>query len=112
VEIDTWYHIAMRWDGSIVSFYVNGEKAGESDEPVVFNANPVNIAHSAPYTVDGAMDEVKFWAKALTPDEIHVAMEGKAAVKASEEKLTTTWAGIKLMMRAGMPALPEVNYDR
>ena len=76
----------MRWDGSIIFFYIDGEKTGESDEPVVFNANPVNIAHSAPYTVDGIIDEVKLWAKALTPDEINVAMKGAAAVKASKEK--------------------------
>ena len=35
------------------------------------------------------------WAKALTPDEINVAMKGAAAVEASKEKLTTTWASIK-----------------
>jgi hypothetical protein len=95
VEQDTWYYLTMRWDGSIVSFYVNGEKVSESEEPVVFNANPVNIAHSAAYTVDGAIDEVKFWAKALTPDEISVAMKGAAAVKPSKGKFTTAWGDIK-----------------
>ena len=67
----------------------------EFKEPIVFNSNPINIAHSPAYTVDGVFDEVKFWAKVLTPSEINFAMEGGTAVKASGDKLTTTWADIK-----------------
>lgn len=67
----------------------------EFKEPIVFNSNPMNIAHSPAYTVDGVFDEVKFWAKVLTPSEINFAMEGGTAVKASGDKLTTTWADIK-----------------
>jgi len=45
--------------------------------------------------VDGVIDEVKFWAADLTGPEITIAMEGGAAVKASDTKLTTTWTYIK-----------------
>jgi len=45
--------------------------------------------------VDGAFDEVKFWAKALTPDEITAAMAGNAAVFDPVISLATTWAGAK-----------------
>jgi hypothetical protein len=95
VDNDTWYYITMKWDGSNISFYVDGDEVNQADEPAVFNTNAVNIAHAAPYTVDGVFDEVKIWAKALTTEEISVAMKGELAVKASREKLTTTWAGVR-----------------
>ena len=95
VDTDTWYYITMKWDGSAISFYVDGDETSQSDEPAVFNTNVVNIAHSSPYTVDGAFDEVKIWSKALTPEEISVAMKGKLAVGASGSKLATTWAAAK-----------------
>ena len=95
VDNDTWYYITMKWDGSNISFYVDGDEADQSDGPAVFKTNVVNIAHSSPYTVDGVFDEVKIWAKALAPEEISVAMKGELAVEASREKLTATWAGVR-----------------
>jgi hypothetical protein len=95
VETDTWYYITLKTDGSSVFFYVDGKEVAKSDEPVVFNANVINIAHSAPYTVDGAFDEVKFWAKALTEDEIKAAMSGNVAVPPMDQSLSTTWAHTK-----------------
>ena len=95
IELDTWYYLTMKWNGSEVSFYIDGVEEGKSDEPVAFNANPINIAHSDPYTVEGVIDEVKFWAKALTVDEIKVAMMGNAAVAPLCGKLVTTWAYIR-----------------
>jgi len=95
VDNDTWYYITMKWDGSAISFYVDGDETSQADEPAVFNANVVNIAHAAPYTVDGVFDEVKIWAKALTAEEISVAMKGKLAVEASGDKLAATWSRVK-----------------
>jgi hypothetical protein len=99
VKEGIWYYITMRWDGSEVYFYVDGDEASKSDEPVVFNNNPINIAHSAPYTVNGAIDEVKFWAKALTPDEIKVAMAGNVSVSPSKDKAAMTWGYIRSLVR-------------
>lgn len=95
IKEDTWYHIAMKSDGSSISFYVDGKEMATSDEPAVFTANAINIGHSAPYTVDGAFDEVKFWSKALNVDEINAAMSGNASVEPSEQKIIATWAYIK-----------------
>ena len=94
VEKKKWYYITMSWDGAITLFYVNGEKKSDTKEPFVFNNNNINIAHSSPYTVDGIIDEVKFWAKALSPAEIETAMKGGAAVSPLA-KLATTWSSIK-----------------
>jgi hypothetical protein len=45
--------------------------------------------------VDGAFDEVKFWAKALAEDKIKVAMAGNVAVSPMDQSLSTTWAHIR-----------------
>lgn len=95
VETDTWYYITIKADGDSIFFYVDGEEEAKADEPITFNGNAINIAHSPAYTVDGAFDEVKFWATALTVDEIKVAMAGSAAVSASDQSLLTTWASMK-----------------
>ena len=96
VEKDKWYYITMVATDSAISFYVNGKKESESKEPIVFNSNLVNIAHGPSYPVNGTIDEVKFWEKALAQDEIRVAMEGKTAVELTKGKITTTWAYIRL----------------
>jgi len=95
VKTDTWYYVTLKSDGSSVFFYVDGKEVAKSDEPVVFNANAINIAHEAPYTVDGAFDEVKFWTKALTEDEIKAAMAGNLTVSPTDQSLSATWAFIK-----------------
>ncbi len=96
VEEDKWYYIAMTANDSGVSFYIDGKKQGDTNEPLVFNTNIINIGHGPAYPVNGAVDEVKFWSKALTPDEVNAAMKGNAAVQPSGEKLVTRWAYIKL----------------
>jgi len=94
VEKKKWYYIAMVWDGSTTSFYVNGEKKSDTKEPMVFTDSNINIAHPSPYTVDGIIDEVKFWAKALSPAELEIAMKGESSISPSG-KLATTWGSVK-----------------
>lgn len=95
VEKDKWYYVTMTADDSGVSFYVNGKKESDSKEPIVFNNNVINISHGPQYVFNGMIDEVKFWAIALTLDEINIAMKGIVAVEPSKKKLATTWAEVK-----------------
>ena len=95
VKAETWYYIAMSWGKSGGFFSVDGVKAHE-DKGTVAVANVVlNISHCGSYLVDGIFDEVKIWNKALTEDEISIAMKGGASVEPSADKLATTWAQIK-----------------
>lgn len=96
VEEGKWYHIAMTANNSSVSFYVDGKKQADTNEPLVFTNNIINIGHGPSYPVDGAVDEVKFWSKTLTLDEVGIALKGSAAVQPSREKLAIKWAYMKL----------------
>ena len=95
VKTETWYYIAMSWGKSGGIFYVDGAKAHEDKGVVAVAGVVLNISHCGSYLVDGIIDEVKIWNKALTEEEINIAMKGGASVEPSVDKLATTWAGIK-----------------
>ena len=104
---DEWFHIAGVYDpGNSVSIYINGEldnavTDGIPDTQFNNNAN-VNIGRRPDCCpMDGSVDDVIIWSRALSADEVRQAM-GKggpfatttAAVK-SVGKLTATWGAIK-----------------
>jgi len=91
----TWYYITMTANSSAITFYVDAVKQSDAQEAVVFNNNTITIAHGPSYMVNAVIDEVKFWAKALSPDDIAVAMKGDAAVTPGVDKVTSTWARVK-----------------
>jgi len=95
VKEETWYYIAMSWGNSEGFFSVDGVKVHEDAGDVVAATVELNIAHCGNYLVDGIIDEVKIWNKALTEDEIEIAMKGGASVEPSTDKLATTWSRIK-----------------
>lgn len=94
VKENTWYYITMTATNDAITFYVNANKEADGKEAIVFNNNPINIAHGPSYPVNGVFDEVKMWSVALSQTDIKIAMEGNAAVEPSE-KLISTWAKIK-----------------
>jgi hypothetical protein len=95
IQKETWHYIAMSWGKSGGFFSVDGEKVHEDKGEVAVANVELNIAHCGNYLVDGIIDEVKIWNKALTEDEIETAMKGGAGIEASTDKLVTTWSKIK-----------------
>ena len=95
VSTDTLYHIAMVWDNKGVgAFYVNAKKVHESKGVLAVTNVTLNIAHCGAFLVNGMIDEVKIWNKALQDREVEIAMAGVKAVS-SQEKLAVTWASLK-----------------
>jgi len=101
LEANKWYHLAMTWDGTTRTLYVNGEEDG-SDKPtgsLVENTAPVYIAGGRnPYYYKGIYDEIRIWNRALNQKEIKESMNmGKEQLLAVNplDKLTTAWASIK-----------------
>lgn len=96
VKENTWYHIAMTYDGSILKLYINGE----------MQSNPVQISGTIKYSsynmmiganngasvveyFDGVIDEVRIWNKALTQEEINLYKD--RVLKGDESGLVGYW---------------------
>ena len=103
-EPDEWFHIAGVYDpGKSVSIYINGELDNAVTENVPdtqFNNDAnVNIGRRQDCCpMNGSIDDVIIWSRALSADEIRQAMgQGGPFATAVEpvEKLAATWGAIK-----------------
>lgn len=97
-----WHHIAKVYDGTKVEMYIDGKLDGDapsggkldtSNSPIWIGARPGNVAAT------GLFDEVGFFTKALTENQVNDVMDdglsNYAAVEAAN-KATTTWGLLKL----------------
>lgn len=78
--LDSWSHVVATWNGTAAELFVNGVLADASNDPAgngAYNANPAstsgnlivaNSDTSSPFT--GSVDEVAFYAKVLSPEQI------------------------------------------
>ncbi len=82
VPRDTWVHIAVVWDGSLVQMYMNGQPVGsprslagqfgERETGLGLGCRSVNAAGTAPGSsyFNGVLDEMAIYTRALTPAEL------------------------------------------
>ncbi len=97
-----WVHIAETYDGTTARIYFDGEEVGNragSDE--MRDNGDVKIWIGSMYATDrwvnGLIDEVCIWSKALTPEELQKSIEGSliSAAVSGTGKLATAWGNIK-----------------
>jgi hypothetical protein len=103
--VGEWHHLAAVYTGTDILIYIDGEqkaKAGGTALPNVSNM-PLMISGNHAETdnfggsLDGVVDEVRIYNRALEADEIKDTMEeftGDMAV-APVDKLSATWAEVK-----------------
>ena len=104
VSADQWYHLAVVRDGDEITLYLDGNEEGTAggygahpytnEKPLIFGTR-TDKSIGGTYNFDGIMDEVLATNTALTADEIKEVINGLTAVEPGN-KLTTTWAGIKV----------------
>lgn len=82
VDFGEWYHLVGSYDGEQMHFYINGTLIGSKTTAYV-PTNKANIYIGAGsysgggYQLDGEMDDVKIYDRALTEDEISALYQGK-----------------------------------
>ncbi len=79
IEADTWYHIAVTSDGAIVTLSIDGEVAGSCPRQTISTAsNPLRFGSTTAFGgngLQGQLDEIQFFDRALSGDEIQVLHE-------------------------------------
>ena len=101
VEADKWQHLAMVWDGSAITAYLNGVIIGEGAVEGTLDTtdDPLYIACSGPdggevYTT-GLIDEVRISDRALSIGELGFNSPLPPTAVSSLGKLAVTWNAIK-----------------
>lgn len=90
LDANTWYHVAMTYDGSVMSLYVNGQldasETLESGGPIIPTTQPVRIGGGAPeyqftYMFSGRIDEPAIYNRVLSASEISAIYSARGAGK-------------------------------
>ncbi|MEX2362230.1 MAG: LamG-like jellyroll fold domain-containing protein, partial [Balneolaceae bacterium] len=77
-ELNTWYHLAVTYDGTTVKLYVNGEDVssattGSGSGTILNNTNVINAGRlnwTSSGFMDGKLDEIRIWNSVRTSDQI------------------------------------------
>jgi len=101
VDDKEWHHIAGMYDGKMIRIYIDGKESaslacsGELEK----NTDPLFIGCRAGSSrwMNGLIDEIKVYNRALSADEIKKDMDDPSANLAvdSKNKLAATWGSIK-----------------
>jgi hypothetical protein len=83
MELNTWYFVAVTWDGEYLKFYLNGELDGVHELGGTFTPNDVTLFIGVDFPGGwefwkGMIDEVRIWNEALKHIHIKAAMKGHA----------------------------------
>ena len=84
LEADTWYHMALTYDGTTAILYLDGENvgsgAGQGD--IMYDNQPVRIgvlSNAIGSAFDGFIDEVALFSEALAAEDIEATMNNGLA---------------------------------
>ena len=102
VELRTWYHIAMTYEGASLRLYVNGVLDGSMPVtcPIIQTSQPVRIGGGAAggshfLHFPGLIDEVALYNRALTAAEIQAIFSAGRAGKCKETEVQQVTIDIK-----------------
>ncbi len=76
LEANRWYHLAATYNGTTLSIYLNGELRDSREVPAPLDSTTLPLHIGSDYStgtmkfLNGIMDEVGIWERALTPAEV------------------------------------------
>lgn len=102
VKVNTWYQVALAFEGGTVKIYVDGKSEGKASPggkidyqnfQLWFGGGPADNA----FWLTGMLDEIEIWDKAMTDDEVQKNFTSPPIAASVEPngKLATVWGTIK-----------------
>ena len=78
IAVDRWYQVAATYDGSRVRLYLNGQEVAEQAISGAINqtTSPVSIGRADSDVIDGMIDNVRIFGRALAPSEFNLLPPG------------------------------------
>jgi hypothetical protein len=88
-----WHHVACTWDGSALVLYLDGEVVDRDDSQsgaVVHSDRPLYVGrgdngYTSYYAMDGGIDDVRVYDRALDADEVGSLYEGATTAEPEPE---------------------------
>ena len=116
IQFNTWYHVAMTYDGATLSLYVNGALDGSvaASGVMVPTKVPLRIGgpSSGPWWFKGQVDEVSLYDRSLSANEIAAIYNAGAAGKCVPPiACTPPPAGLVAWWQAESNAQDEVGLN-
>jgi glucose/arabinose dehydrogenase/fibronectin type 3 domain-containing protein len=103
--VNTWTHVALTYDGSMLRLYVNGTLASSAAAggAVQTTTNPLWIGGNQPYGefFTGVIDEARVYNRALSATEIQSAMNTPLVPGAPDNQAPTTPSGLTATVAGG-----------
>lgn len=70
ITLGKWYHLAYTWDGAKAKMYTNGVETDSKDTTILPKNEAANVLISSYYPLDGSVDDVRIYNRALSPTEV------------------------------------------
>lgn len=72
---ESWQHVCITWDSSLMTFYVQGNAAGSLETPSTFTVPSSKLylaalSETVYQKFGGALDEIGIWNRAISEDEV------------------------------------------
>ncbi|MCX6307234.1 MAG: FG-GAP-like repeat-containing protein, partial [Bacteroidetes bacterium] len=88
VSLNTWFHYTVTYDGSVIRYYINGVLNNQSNVAISINPNSQRLeiardAHGPVEWLNGALDEMRIYNRALTSQEVVSLSAGCSGVAAT-----------------------------
>jgi hypothetical protein len=109
VPLDTWSHVAMTYDGSMLRLYINGADAGSrAATGTVVPASPLEAGFlGGASAFAGTIDDLRFYRRVLSASEIAADMTISADAAAAPLTVTSTTPvdqGVEVVISAAISA--------
>src|SRR5439155_12534694 len=92
IPSNTWMHVAMTYDGSVLRLYLNGTLDGSIviNQPIVTDTITFTMGNNPEsYALHGQLDEVRLWSVARSQAQIQATMN--TVLTGSEPGLAAYW---------------------